>query len=153
QSILLQIADSMESRTPGELLLLCELLPYAGPSLRPFVTRLLRTCWKTGIYHLRLDALQMAERNARDLEGPEREELTTYLTQTVKVLSACNRRVAKMKGLSFHVSEETARPAGRCMEERPYAQNRQIPPVRQALFPPSTQTLWLLQLRALLAGG
>jgi hypothetical protein len=46
----------------------------------PIVPQLLRTCWRTKIYHLRLDALRVAASNASALEGPSREETKTFLS-------------------------------------------------------------------------
>jgi hypothetical protein len=76
---LLRLADYLESLTPGELLLLCELMRFAGPHLGSLVPSVVRACWNTRIYHLRLDALQMAEWNATTLAGPAREEMKQLL--------------------------------------------------------------------------
>jgi hypothetical protein len=76
---ILRAAASLDTRTPGELLLLCEMLRFVEPELQPVVPRLLRRCWQTGIYHLRLDALQVAEWNGRILTGPAREAVQEFL--------------------------------------------------------------------------
>jgi hypothetical protein len=77
---LVELADSLDSRMPGELLLFCELLRQAGPTLLPALPQLLRVCWNTKIYHLRLDALQVAQRNAKAVVGEAREQLMTFLS-------------------------------------------------------------------------
>jgi Nuclease-related domain len=73
------VLENLDSRTPGELFLLCELLRRGGQELGLFVSRLLKTCWKTGLYHLRVDGLEMAEWNAPKLEGAERAEVISVL--------------------------------------------------------------------------
>jgi len=82
--VLSRLAESLEERLPGELLLFCEMLRFATPELlHAIVPRLLRTCWRTGIYHLRLDALQMAQWHATKLSGGAggaREEVESFLS-------------------------------------------------------------------------
>jgi hypothetical protein len=75
----LNVAATLESRTPGELLLLCNLLHSAGPDLHPVLPRLIRKCWKTAIYHLRAAALQMAEWNAATVQGEARDEIKAVI--------------------------------------------------------------------------
>lgn len=73
------VAKSPERRTLGELLLTCELLRFAAPDLLVYLPGLLRACWKTGIYHLRLAALEVAQWNALRLAPEVREEVESVL--------------------------------------------------------------------------
>jgi hypothetical protein len=75
----LPVVESLETRTPGELLLTCELLRLSAPDLLMYLPQLLRACWKTRIYHLRLAVLQVAEWNASRLAPEVREEVEAVL--------------------------------------------------------------------------
>jgi energy-coupling factor transporter ATP-binding protein EcfA2 len=77
--VLLRVAESLEARTPGELLLTCELLRLGTPDLLVYLPGLLRACWKTRIYHLRLAVLQVAEWNVSRLTREVREEVESVL--------------------------------------------------------------------------
>ena len=78
--VLSRMAESLEGRSPGELVLFCEMIRLAAPpELLAVVPRLLRNCWRTGIYHLRLEALQMAQWNASNLSGKVREEVESFI--------------------------------------------------------------------------
>jgi hypothetical protein len=76
---LLPVAESPETRTTGELLLTCELLRFAAPDVLVYLPGLLRACWRTRIYHLRLAVLQVAEWNASRLAPEVREEVESVL--------------------------------------------------------------------------
>lgn len=74
-----RLLGTLVGRSPGELFLLCNVLksrPEATPELVP---ELLRACWASGLYHLRLDALQVAEWSAGVLRGDLREEVQEIL--------------------------------------------------------------------------
>jgi hypothetical protein len=78
--VLSRMAESLKDRLPGELLLFCDMLRYATPELlHAVVPRLLGICWQTGIYHLRLEALQMAQWHRTKLSGRAREEVKSFL--------------------------------------------------------------------------
>ncbi|GIW88261.1 MAG: hypothetical protein KatS3mg108_2585 [Isosphaeraceae bacterium] len=69
----------LPERSPGELLVLCWYLRGAPPELAPSVPSLVRACWETRIYHLRLEALDLAGVASRSLEGAPREEMIELL--------------------------------------------------------------------------
>jgi hypothetical protein len=78
QSIL-DLVASLSERTHGELLVLCKFLGAPDPSIAPVVPRLVRRCWESRVYHLRLEALQYAEACGASLEGAPREEMIELL--------------------------------------------------------------------------
>lgn len=43
------------------------------------VPELLRVCWKTGLYHLKIDVLQLVEWSSRVLQGSVRDEVEEVL--------------------------------------------------------------------------
>jgi energy-coupling factor transporter ATP-binding protein EcfA2 len=79
RTTVLPVVESLETRTLGELLLTCELLRFSAPDLLMYLPRLLRACWKTRIYHLRLEVLQVAQYNASRLAPEVREEVESVL--------------------------------------------------------------------------
>src|SRR5262249_46498399 len=73
------LLGTLGGRSPGELFLLCNVLKSRPEALPELVPELLRACWATGLYHLRLDALQAAEWSAGVLRGGVREEVQEIL--------------------------------------------------------------------------
>jgi hypothetical protein len=76
---LIELTSNLSKRTHGELLLLCKFFREPAPSLVHVVTQLVRRCWDTRVYHLRLEALEYAAVCAAYLEGIHREEMIEFL--------------------------------------------------------------------------
>ncbi|WP_319463027.1 NERD domain-containing protein [Micromonospora sp. RTP1Z1] len=75
------LVDGAGPQTPGRLLLLCEVL-HAVNGLRTaaLAARVLRICWSTPAYHVRLEALDMILSFVMATDGePEREEIVAVL--------------------------------------------------------------------------
>ncbi len=78
-SVLTSMVGTLAKRTPAELLLLCDLLLSHVAIVPQLVPELLRTCWATGLYHLRLEALRVAEMAGGVLTGDLREQVQVLL--------------------------------------------------------------------------
>jgi hypothetical protein len=76
---ILELTANLSERTHGELLLLCRFLRRPDPSLSDIVPRLVRSCWESRVYHLRLEGLEYAAACSSYLEGAPREELIEFL--------------------------------------------------------------------------
>jgi hypothetical protein len=76
---IVELTANLSERTHGELLLLCKILRDPDPSIAHVVPQLVRLCWDSRIYHLRLEALEFAAACATSLEGSPREEMIELL--------------------------------------------------------------------------
>ncbi|WP_406698416.1 nuclease-related domain-containing protein [Singulisphaera sp. Ch08] len=74
------LASNLSDRLPGELLLLCRHLRNATPELASISPSLVRVCWETRIYHLRLEALDFAAMVSTFLDPAGREEMAILLS-------------------------------------------------------------------------
>ena len=73
------LCSPSESLGPGRLLLACYLLRGVGEAVNPMLPELLRNCWKTEIYLLRIQVLELIEGVAERISDTLRSELVSRL--------------------------------------------------------------------------
>jgi hypothetical protein len=73
------LVGTLGDRSPGELFLLCNLCHSPTEAISELLPELLQACWSTGLYHLRLEALQVAEGSVGVLSGGMREQVIEIL--------------------------------------------------------------------------
>jgi hypothetical protein len=66
---IIRLALPLADRTATELAWLCKLLPRCANTAPDIIPDLICTCWRTGFYHLQLDALQLAQQFRSRLDG------------------------------------------------------------------------------------
>jgi hypothetical protein len=74
------LMEGIADRTPAELLVLMYVLRNADDFPCRNFAGFLRHCWKRRIYHLRLEALEVAELTARRLNEGARAEVASFLS-------------------------------------------------------------------------
>ncbi|MBN1458351.1 MAG: NERD domain-containing protein [Armatimonadetes bacterium] len=79
-AVLESIWQTLEEPTPGQLLLLTELVRMA-PESTHLVAELLQACWETGLYHVQLEGLYLASDSPRRLCAADRKAVTDVLFQ------------------------------------------------------------------------
>lgn len=75
-----RMLDGSENTTPGELYVCALLLRRCKSEPPSHLPKLLRLCWSTGIYHLRLEILQLIQWYAHNITGPLRDEIVGILS-------------------------------------------------------------------------
>lgn len=75
-----RMLDGSENITPGELYVCALLLRRCKSEPPNHLPKLLRKCWRTGIYHLRLEILQLIQGYAHNITGPLRDEIVGILS-------------------------------------------------------------------------
>jgi hypothetical protein len=73
------LLGTLGSRSPGELLLLCNVLRWRSEAKPELVPELLRTCWATGLGQARVDALLVAQSSASVLPESARQQVQYVL--------------------------------------------------------------------------
>jgi hypothetical protein len=76
----LAICDSSNNCSPGELYIACLLLRHHPTSAANALPRLLQACLNTEIYHLQLEALELAQGCASLVNGPSLDEVKKTLS-------------------------------------------------------------------------
>jgi hypothetical protein len=103
--------DRLRELMPGELMLLCQLFSRLAGSARG-LPDLVRRCWASGFYHLRLEGLELAERFARGLEGPVREAVanlvSSFTSRNLNLTSAITETLMAFGLVEPLASEEDA---------------------------------------------
>jgi hypothetical protein len=77
---LTEMSGTLIARSPGELFLICRLLQNDTAPAMGVILELLRSCWETGIYNRRLEALHTAHVVACALDEQCRTEVGEFLS-------------------------------------------------------------------------
>jgi len=73
------LLEDVENQPIGVLFLLCYLVRRAKSSFTQQLPRLLRVCWRTQVYYLRLEALEAVQDHPHEMEEPIRSELVALI--------------------------------------------------------------------------
>jgi hypothetical protein len=92
EEAIINCLQDLASFSLGELYLLCALVRRGSLRLSQWLPILISTCWQTGAYHLRLEALMVAQWHSHDLDDTARsairELLETFQTQNIMLSTA-----------------------------------------------------------------
>jgi hypothetical protein len=69
-----------EWRLPGELYVITGLVKWLKPDIGDALPALVKAGWSSGLYHLRLEVLQLAQWCSDIITGPARDELVAFLS-------------------------------------------------------------------------
>lgn len=106
--------DNLESATVGILLFLCEILKKSPSHFVSKLPKMLKRCWETQIYHLRIEVLEAVEIAESHIDGPFRSEIITFLNEQLSpqnfiLNTAIFETLARYEALETFVSIETAK--------------------------------------------